>query len=72
MPIHNRIATCDICQRSQEEQAYGVGWAGWSNIKGIGASKADGAVKMENLEMHLCTACTNKLAAFLSSMQEDA
>ncbi len=72
MALENRKVTCDICNASQTEKAYGDGWQDWTIIKGIGAEAPDSSkpVEMKHMEMYICSKHKESLAQFLTDMQE--
>lgn len=62
-----RTACCDICGEQATEIMQGGGWAGWSILQGISATKPqdDQPLTTENMSMMLCPKHTQRVAQFI-------
>ena len=68
-----RTAQCDICGKTKVEKDYGLGWKSWCIIQGIAAHAPDNGEPLttENTSMMLCEEHKNKVADFITKLQEE-
>lgn len=68
MPIL-RTAHCDICHTEQTEPDYGIGWAGWVTISGVGNHVDGQPHKHSDSNAMLCPVHGGMVADLLNDME---